>query len=115
MKYLLMTLAVVVIFAGQALATDGNLSNDMLAKMGLSGMSVMSDAQGAAVRGMGYAAVYGTSYANLYGSGSVNGYSAVSNTGSNPYIAGGIAVSGVGNSSGRFVVAGGFSVAVAKK
>ena len=57
MKYLLMTLAVVMIFAAPALAADGNVSSAALAKMGLSGLSVMSDDQGAAVRGMGFIAV----------------------------------------------------------
>jgi len=53
MKYLLMTLAVVMLFAGSALADQGNLSQTQMAKLGLSGMTVMSDAQGTAVRGMG--------------------------------------------------------------
>ncbi|MBN2579611.1 MAG: hypothetical protein JXB10_11525 [Pirellulales bacterium] len=54
MKYLLALLAVVALFAGQAVAADGNVSNDMLAKMGLSNMQTISDAQGTAVRGMGF-------------------------------------------------------------
>ncbi len=54
MKYLLMTLAVLVIFAAPVLADQGNLSHNQLAKLGLSGMSAMSDAQGQAVRGMGF-------------------------------------------------------------
>lgn len=115
MKYLLMIIAVVMIFAAPALASDGNVSNDNLAKMGLSGMNVMSDAQGTAVRGLGYARVSGTSYAVLRGSNDVANYSAKSNTGPNNYLAAGIAVSGVGNSSGRFVVSGGLSVAYARR
>jgi hypothetical protein len=54
MKYLLMTLAVVMMFAGPALADQGNLSQAQMAKYGLSGMTAMSDAQGTAVRGMGF-------------------------------------------------------------
>ena len=54
MKYVLMALAAVAIFAAPSLAADGNVSNEMLAKMGLSGISVMSDDQGTAVRGMGF-------------------------------------------------------------
>ncbi len=66
MKYLLMTLAVVMIFAGPALAADqGNLSQAQLAKLGLSGMAIMSDAQGTAVRGMGFSLAFGASYAKL--------------------------------------------------
>jgi hypothetical protein len=54
MKYVLPILAVVALFAGQAMAADGNVSSNMLAKMGLSNMQVMSDSQGTAVRGQGY-------------------------------------------------------------
>ena len=54
MKYLLMTLAIVMLFVGPALAADhGNLSQSQMAKLGLSGMTQMSDSQGTAVRGMG--------------------------------------------------------------
>ena len=55
MKYLLMTLAIVLMFAGPALAADhGNLSQSQLAKLGLSGMTVMSDAQGTSVAEWGW-------------------------------------------------------------
>ncbi len=54
MKNVLLTLALVALFAAPAMAANGNLSNDMLSKMGLSGMQTMSDAQGTAVRGMGW-------------------------------------------------------------
>lgn len=53
MKYVLSVVALVVMMAGAAKA-DGNVSSSMLAKMGLSGMQVMSDVQGTTVRGMGY-------------------------------------------------------------
>jgi len=77
MKYLLMILAIVMIFAGQALAADGNVSHDLLTKMGLSSLNVMSDAQGTAVRGMRYAAVYGANLSVLLGSSGTSGYKAV--------------------------------------
>jgi hypothetical protein len=67
MKYVLSVVAVVVMMAGAAKA-DGNVSSSMLAKMGLSGMQVMSDVQGTTVRGMGYYhrqnVVAGVSYAS---------------------------------------------------
>ena len=77
MKYVLVTLAVVALFAGQALASDGNLSQDMLSKMGLSSMNVMSDTQGTAVRGMGFAQVWGASFAQVGATNDLHGYFAV--------------------------------------
>ena len=54
MRYLLITLAVLLIFAAPVLADQGTVSHNQMAKMGLSGMTAMSDAQGATVRGMGF-------------------------------------------------------------
>jgi len=72
--------ALVVSFAGQTQAADGNLSSDMLASMGLSDMQGMSDVQGQEVRGKGYYGVFGASFAYKLGytsgSGSVNAYGA---------------------------------------
>ena len=76
MRYLLMSLAVLTIFAAPVLADQGNLSHSQLAKMGLSGMSIMSDAQGTSVRGMGSVTVSGRSVAVLLGSSAGCGYSA---------------------------------------
>ncbi len=76
MKYLLMTLAVLLIFSAPVLADQGNLSRQQLAKMGLSGMSVMNDLQGTSVRGMGCVFVSGRSVAVLLGSSAVSGFSA---------------------------------------
>ena len=72
-----LAVALVVGFAGQAQAADGNLSSGMLADMGLSGMAVMSDAQGQEVRGMGYAAAWGSGWARVPGASSDNSYLAV--------------------------------------
>ena len=57
MKNVFLTLALVALFAAPAFAANGNLSNDMLSKMGLSGLQAMSDAQGTAVRGLGFVSV----------------------------------------------------------
>jgi hypothetical protein len=76
MKYLLMSIAVIMIFAAPVLADQGNLSQQQLAKMGLSGMTVMSDMQGTSVRGMGTVFVSGRSVAILLGSSGASGFSA---------------------------------------
>jgi hypothetical protein len=57
MKYVLPILVVLALFAGQAMAADGNVSSNTLAKMGLSNMQSMSDVQGTAVRGMGFVTI----------------------------------------------------------
>lgn len=82
MKNVLLTLAVVALFAAPAMAADGNLSHDMLSKMGLSGIQVMSDTQGNAVRGLGFSVAFGASYAKVnHDAASVNGYLAVDKAG----------------------------------
>jgi hypothetical protein len=122
MKYLLMTLAVVMIFAAPVLADNGNLSQNQLAKLGLSGMSAMSDAQGNAVRGMGFSVAFGASFAKQGNSaGSVNGYLAA-DSGNHGSLAGGANISVAGSAgSGWFggtnwnvVGAGGASIAFTK-
>jgi hypothetical protein len=106
MKYLLMTLAVVMMFAGPALAADhGNLSQSQLAKMGLSGMTAMTDTQGTAVRGMGFSLAFGASYAAIQKSdpasaGTVNGYLAVDSSKRGDTLAGGANLSVAGAASG---------------
>jgi hypothetical protein len=104
MKYLLMTLAVVMIFAAPVLADNGNLSQNQLAKLGLSGMSSMSDAQGTAVRGMGFSLAFGASYAKQGNSaGTVNGYLAVDSSKKGGTLAGGANISVAGSAgSGWF-------------
>ncbi len=51
MKRLLALAAVFAIVAGTAIAGDGQVPHRDLAKMGLSGMTTLSDAQGMQVRG----------------------------------------------------------------
>lgn len=78
MRYLLVVLAVLGLFVGQAMAADGTVSSAALAKMGLSSMQPMNDAQGTSVRGMGFGVILGASYAkvgcNCDKAASVNGY-----------------------------------------
>lgn len=111
MKYLLMTLAVVMIFAVPTLAADqGNLTQNNLAKMGLSGMTVMSDAQGTAIRGMGFSKAWGNSYVNIKGAGSENGYFA-KDSGKKGSLAGGLNISVAGKGQGILLVDSGTLVA----
>jgi hypothetical protein len=58
-RLLLLAAAVVAVSAGNVMANDGQLSNDTLAKMGLSNMQSMSDEAGMEVRGL-----YAVSYSN---------------------------------------------------
>lgn len=50
-RILLLAAAVVAVSAGNVMAHDGQLSNNTLAKMGLSNMEAMSDEAGMEVRG----------------------------------------------------------------
>jgi hypothetical protein len=127
MKYLLMILAVVMIFAAPALAADqGNLSQNAMAKMGLSGISVMSDVQGTSIRGMGFSKAWGSSWAGVKGAGSDNAYFAV-DKGKKGSLAGGLNLSIAGKGTlnaglaagdialgSRIVFAGGGSIAFTK-
>jgi hypothetical protein len=72
MKTLLSVAALVVFAVAPAMAGDGHVSHQSLAKMGLSGMQVMSDSQGMAVRGQ-FAIASGTSFAFQSGQGGVAG------------------------------------------
>ena len=116
MKTLLVVLAVLVFCVSPALAVDnGNVSHNALAKMGLSGMNVMSDSQGTAVRGMGYASAWGSSLAVIGKDYSANGYCATSKT--CDALAAGANLSAVSVSifgCKTSVCAGGFSIAYAK-
>jgi hypothetical protein len=121
MKYLLMTLAVIAFLAVPVLASDqGTLSRNDLSKLGLSGMTVMSDAQGTAVRGMGFSVAYGKSVAGVPGAYSTNGYLAV-DSGNKGSLAGGANISVAGFALGGcncvtwgVVGAGGASIAFTK-
>src|SRR5580704_8099836 len=72
MKTLLSVAAVVVLAAAPAMAGDGRVSHQSLAKMGLAGMQTMSDSQGMAVRGQ-FAIASGTSFAVQFGGGGAAG------------------------------------------
>src|SRR5579863_5317482 len=65
MKILFALATVVALSAAPAFAADGHVSRHSLAKMGLSGMTSMSDAQGTAIRGLSIAVVTGDSNVNL--------------------------------------------------
>ena len=118
--------ACVVLTAGFAgTANPGQVPDNTLAMMGFSGMQTMTDVQGTEIRGMGgVAAVYGVGTATAPGGAhETTGYyaSETKSTGAPVVAAGanaGIAASGIGFSSGKFVVAGsvviGGSVAFAK-
>lgn len=114
-KVALIMLAVVLAFgfAGQAVAADGNVSNGMLADMGLSGIQTMSDTQGDQIRGKGYASVWGGGYAAVHGAASANGYVATSSNHHSSSLAAGANLS-VAISRCKWAAAGGFSVAYAK-
>ncbi len=78
MKSLLSLASVLVLSAAPALAGDGQVSSQSLAKMGLSGMHSMTDAQGTQIRGLSVAVASGGSIAFIGGGGggaaSVNTY-----------------------------------------
>ncbi len=77
MKVLLGLAAVVAFSATSAMAGEGRVSDQSLAKMGLANMKTMSDSQGMHIRGLSVL-VGGGSYATINGvggsSGSVNFY-----------------------------------------
>src|ERR1700676_5352349 len=73
MKTLLSIASVLVLSAAPAMAGDGHLSQKSLAKMGLSGMQVMTDSQGMSVRGTSIAVVSGSSFSFIEGEGGVAG------------------------------------------
>jgi len=76
MKTLLACASLVLLSAGSAFAGDGQVADSTLAKMGLSNMQVMTDAQGMDVRGMALVAVNGYSAAHNHNGESYNQYSA---------------------------------------
>jgi len=61
---------------GSAVGNDGQVSNDVMAKMGLGNAQVMTDAEGMQVRGK-WAVVSGTSFASAW---TTNGYSESTNS-----------------------------------
>jgi hypothetical protein len=121
MKTLLSIASVLVLSAAPALAGQGHVSSQSLAKMGLSGMQTMSDAQGMSIRGTSIAVVSGSSHAFINGEGgganSSNSYFAAghhSASGANVSfaVAGDVTIRGDDvHVSAGFVAAGGFSTA----
>ena len=108
--------ACVVLTAGFAgAANPGQVPDNTLAMLGLSGMQTMTDVQGTEVRGMGgVAVVYGTETATAPGGAkAVNGYFVV-DSGRNSATSAGAAISvaaaGIGGSNGKFVVVGSAAV-----
>jgi hypothetical protein len=94
MKVLLGLAAFVAFSATSALAGEGRVSDQSLAKMGLANMKTMSDSQGLRIRGLSVI-VGGGSYATIHGvggsAGSVNFYLATgkhSAQGNNASVAG---------------------------
>jgi hypothetical protein len=66
----LIALASVAMLAVPAFAGEGHVSNQSLAKMGLSGMKAMADSQGAQIRGLSSIAVAsGSGYSSISGVG----------------------------------------------
>ena len=72
MKYALAIAAVLVAACGTTYAAEGNVAKNTLAEMGLPGISVMSDAQGAAIRGQGFAYTSSISASALPGTFTIN-------------------------------------------
>lgn len=109
MKMLLAVASVLVLTAAPAFAAEGQVSDQSLAKMGLSGMQTMSDNDGMQVRGLSIAVVGGFSTASVPGASSTNFYFAAghhSASGNNASVAGSISGYHV-----TIVGAGGFSSA----
>ena len=77
MKYTLAIAALLVAAAGNAFAEEGQVSQSQLAELGLPGMTAMSDAQGAEIRGQGFAFASSTSASALPGTFSFNHASAL--------------------------------------
>ena len=69
MKSLIALASVVALSVTPAFAAEGRISHQSLAKMGLSGMTAMADAQGAQIRGLSVAVVGGGSIAGISGVG----------------------------------------------
>jgi hypothetical protein len=77
MKTLLALTSLVLISAGSAVAGEGQVADQTLAKMGLGGMKVMTDAQGTEVRGMAFVKTTGWSAAHNRNAETYNEYTAV--------------------------------------
>jgi hypothetical protein len=69
----LIALATVAMLAVPAFAGEGHVSNQSLAKMGLSGMKAMADSQGTQIRGLAIAVAGGAGYSHISGVGGSSG------------------------------------------
>jgi hypothetical protein len=128
MKSLIAFASVVALSVVPAYAAEGHVSNQALAKMGLSGMKAMADAQGAQIRGLSIAVAGGGSTATIHGVGgsasSTNFYLAAgkhSASGNNASVAGDSTTTSVSfgpftasKTTTNVIGAGGFSSASAK-
>src|SRR5580698_3400883 len=119
MKSLFALASVLAFAAAPALAADGQVSDQALAKMGLGSMKSVSDAQGMHIRGLSIAVVggYSSAYTNTRNSGAstTNFYFAAGNhsaTGATASAAGQLTASNY-HISGTLVGAGGFATASA--
>jgi hypothetical protein len=83
MKTLLALTSLVLITAGSAVAGEGQVADQTLAKMGLGGMQVMTDADGMNVRGMAFVKVTGWSAAHNRNAETYNDYVAVGHKSAN--------------------------------
>jgi hypothetical protein len=119
MKILFALASIVAFSVAPAFAGEGQVSEQSLGKMGLSGMKAMSDAQGMQIRGQSIAVVGGFSQAATFGRGgeatSVNFYFAAGQHSASGGNLSGAATLTLGrNSSLTIVAAGGFSSASAR-
>jgi hypothetical protein len=73
MKSLYALAAIVAFSAAPAFAGEGHVSTNSLAKMGLSSLKAMDDAQGMTVRGTSFVIASGTSFAVQFGGGGAAG------------------------------------------
>jgi hypothetical protein len=73
MKSLIALASVAMLAATPAFAAEGHVSNQSLAKMGLSGMKAMADSQGAHIRGLAIAVAGGVGYSTISGVGGSTG------------------------------------------
>ena len=111
MKYVAMVAVLMSVCACSAFAGDGQISKSALAEMGLSGLQVMSDADGMAIRGK-FAIVRGTANSNLGGGNNATASYAASDVGPGADFAIGAALAVSGSFPPLFVV-GSFAGSVA--
>jgi len=112
MKSLIALASVLAFSVAPAFAAEGHVSNPSLAKMGLSGMKAMTDAQGMGIRGLSIAVVTGDSNVNLGRGNSADSQFFAAASGRGTHYAAGASLSGGGTQRG-FVIVGTAAVAIA--